>query len=89
MAKAEGLLQELLPVGLFQADVRYNLDGRRGHVLSMSTIGTQNVLYVTAFTRGNDLPRNAQTVLSCLCAMGTCPGVMPYGLTVPNGTSVV
>ena len=36
--------------------------------LSMSTSGTPNAWYVTAFTHGNDLPWNAQTVLSCQCA---------------------
>jgi hypothetical protein len=41
---------------------------------SPSTIGTTERWYVNAFTRGNDLPRNAQTVLACQCAMGACPG---------------
>ena len=39
-----------------------------------SMIGTTERWYVTAFTRGNDLPRNAQTVLACQCATGACPG---------------
>jgi hypothetical protein len=30
--------------------------------------GTPNGWYVTAFTRGNDLPRNQQTVFGCQCA---------------------
>ncbi len=39
-----------------------------------STIGTTEHWYVNAFTRGNDLPRNAQTLLTCQCAAGACPG---------------
>ena len=39
-----------------------------------SSIGTTERWYVNAFTRGNDLPRNAQTLFFCQCAMGACPG---------------
>ena len=35
--------------------------------LTCSTIGTLNVGYVTAFTQGNDLPWNPQTVLRYQC----------------------
>jgi len=47
-----------------------------------STIGTTERWYVNAFTQGNDLPWNAQTVLACQCAMDACPGtciLRPYG----------
>src|SRR5690348_13813313 len=37
--------------------------------LSMSTIGTPNAGNVSAFTQGNDLPWNPQTLFSCWCAM--------------------
>ena len=39
-----------------------------------STIGTPEHWYVNAFTQGNDLPWNAQTLLACQCASGACPG---------------
>jgi hypothetical protein len=42
--------------------------------LSRSMIGTPNGWDASAFTQGNDLPWNAQTLLGCQCAMGTCPG---------------
>ena len=62
-----------------------------------SSIGTTESWYVTAFTRGNDLPRNAQTLFFCQCAMGACPGAqvlrfaqddIPYGLMAPPRTVV-
>ena len=39
-----------------------------------SSIGTPKLWYVNAFTQGNDLPWNAQTLLACQCASGACPG---------------
>ena len=56
--------------------------------IAPSSIGTLNIWYVTAFTQGNDLPWNAQTVLSCPCAVDACPGVEPYGL-MASGTLTV
>jgi hypothetical protein len=34
------------------------------------SVGTANGWYVTAFTRENDVSRNAQTVFDCSCAKG-------------------
>jgi hypothetical protein len=56
---------------------------------STSSIGTLNAWYVTAFTQGNDLPWNAQTVFGCPCALDACPGVKPYGLTALLRTFLV
>ena len=46
----------------------------------MSSIGTQTFLYASAFTQGNDLPWNQQTLFGYLCALGACPG--DFGLAV-------
>jgi len=55
--------------GSVRADGRFNLSRRLVGSRPTSSIGTPNVLDVSAFTRGNDVPRNLQTLLSCLCTI--------------------
>ncbi len=50
-------------VGLFQADVRCTLHGRLVSTIHVNEWHT-NSWCVRAFTRGNDVPRNAQTLFS-------------------------
>ena len=50
-------------VGLFQADVRCTLHGRLVSTIHVNKWHT-NSWYVRAFTRGNEVPRNAQTLFS-------------------------
>ena len=59
--------------------------------LPTSSIGTLNSWYVSAFTRGNDLPRNAQTLFFCQCALYMpVLGLAAYGLTaVLKNTEIV
>ena len=66
------------------------LQSQEWHVGSApSTIGTPNAWYVSAFTAGNDLAANLQTLLTCQCAVEPALGLMPYGLTTPLRTVVV
>ncbi len=82
MAKSQGLLRSptcgTYPQGLTWATswpVRSLQSLRKaGGLCPCQRLAQLNIWYVSAFTRGNDLPRNAQTLFFCQCASGACPG---------------
>ncbi len=83
MALRQGLLQSShvgIAVGHFLPHcVRFQSQVKLVSI-APSTIGTQNVWNVSAFTQGNDLPWNLQTLFGCSCAEGR----LHWGRALPS-----